>query len=135
MHLLSEPCDKCETAAKSEEILNGEKETAIDLVTIKEQIAPVHLYIYLDYLYATISNSLRIVIFSYTYYLMKYLQASGPTTPSLAAILHCLKILTSSGKKLPVTVCSTPRLLNSAISPSSQSTAYTNSGAIPGRCN
>lgn len=36
------------------------------------------------------------------------ISASGPNGASLPAILHCLKILTSSGKKLPVTVCNTP---------------------------
>jgi hypothetical protein len=36
IHLLSEPRDKCEAAAKSEETLNGKKEPAMALVSIKE---------------------------------------------------------------------------------------------------
>ena len=50
---------------------------------------------------------------------------SGGNGGSLAAMLHCLNSLTSSGVKAPTTECSTPLLLNSTMSPSFQSCAYT----------
>lgn len=56
------------------------------------------------------------------------------STPSDAARLHCLKILTSPSSKAPTTECNTPLLLNNTISPSSQSWAYTWRGEIAGRC-